>query len=106
MLDIDDDYIFSTILSRNRLQELQELKISKTKSLSSMSAYTLIENCPNIRRLGMLEFWGKILPEDLQRLRKFIRERNLDVDTGEGHNIRANTLSTYWSKQSQSLQSS
>ena len=105
MSDIDD-YGFSSILFHNRLQELQELKVSKTKNLSMISAYNLIENCPNLRRIGMLEFWEKITLEELQKLRTFIRERNLDVDTGEGHNTRANALSTYWSRQSQSLQSS
>ena len=101
-----DDTSFSSILSRNRLNNLQELKVSKSSHLTYLTAYNLIENCPNLRRLGMLEFWENVTELDLERLRKMIRDENYDVDTGGGHNTSANALSTYWSRQSQSLQSS
>ena len=58
-----DDHCFHTIIERNKFEYLQDLKVSRAKYLTILLAYSIVECCPNIRRLGVLEFWDKVTPE-------------------------------------------
>ena len=75
-----DDSCIESIFHHNRLQKLEELRISKSSGLSITVAYQLIHQCPYLRSIRTLESWSsvselvsffklsKIFPEFLENL--------------------------------------
>ena len=56
LIDMNDNSL-EEILAHNKLNKLQELKISKGSGLTIKSLYSLLEDCPNLVSIKGIEFW-------------------------------------------------
>ena len=77
--DYDESLIMTTLFSWNGLKILTELKIIKGANLSINTLNQVIQNCPELRKLGQVSTWGKINKYQLETIRKEIKLRNFDL---------------------------
>ena len=56
LIDISDNSL-EEILAHNKLNKLQELKISKGSGLTIKSLYSLLEECPSLVSIKGIEYW-------------------------------------------------
>ena len=56
LIDMNDNSL-EEILAHNKLNKLQELKISKGSGLTIKSLYSLLEDCPNLVSIKGIEYW-------------------------------------------------
>ena len=69
----------TTFFQWNPLKLLTELKITKGTKLSIDALNQVIQNCPELRKLGQVSTWGKINKHQLEAIRKEIKLRNFDL---------------------------
>ena len=75
-----NDALFEKIFLRNELLYLEELRILHSDFVTIKTAYDLVDNCVNLQRLYELECWLGIIPGDLEKLKRYIKDKNYDVD--------------------------
>ena len=56
LIDMNDNSL-EEILAHNKLNKLQELKISKGRGLTIKSLYSLLEDCPDLVSIKGIEYW-------------------------------------------------
>ena len=56
LIDMSDNSL-EEILAHNKLNKLQELKISKGSGLTIKSLYSLLEECPSLVSIKGIEYW-------------------------------------------------
>ena len=74
------DQLFEKIFLKNEMYHLEELRILHSDELTIKAAYTIINNCANLRRMNELESWTNINPLQLEELKHYVKERNIDID--------------------------
>lgn len=75
-----NDGLFEKIFLRNELLFLEELRILHSDFVTIKTAYDLVDNCVNLQKLYELDCWLGIIPGDLDKLKRYIKEKNYDVD--------------------------
>ena len=56
LIDMSDNSL-EEILAHNKLNKLQELKISKGSGLTIKSLHSLLEDCPSLVSIKGIEYW-------------------------------------------------
>lgn len=103
-----DGQTLNRICEKNSLHRLEELKVSKSEAISFSEVYALIQNCPNLRSIRDMDYWGGITKlvhdytekkpilfpkiilcrtlspsfQQIWQLRNYIRDNNLAIDAG------------------------
>lgn len=74
------DALFVKIFMKNELAFLQELRINHSDDLTIKTAFALVDNCASLQKLNELESWTQVLPHQLDELKRYVKEKNFDVD--------------------------
>lgn len=75
-----NDELFEKIFLKNEMYFLEELRILHSDDLTIKSAYTIVDNCANLQKMNELESWTRINPMQLEELKLYVKERNIDVN--------------------------
>jgi hypothetical protein len=75
-----DDMLFEKIFLHNQLEYLEEMRILRSDYLTIKTAYNLINNCKKLSKLYELGSWISVMPLQLDELKDYIKQRNLNVD--------------------------
>jgi len=76
----NDDTV-AKVLSKGALKMVEEIRILRSYELTMKAVNALLESCPNLHVLAEMDGWEGICAAELTRLRKRIKEENLDLDT-------------------------
>lgn len=74
------DELFEKIFLKNEMRDLEELRIIYSDALTIKAAYAIVNNCANLKKMNELESWTKINSAQLEELKLFVAENNIDVD--------------------------
>lgn len=74
------DQLIEKVFLKNELFYLEELRILHSDDLTIKSAFELVNNCPNLKKLFEIESWTSVHPLQFEELKAYIKEKNLDVD--------------------------
>lgn len=76
----NDDTV-AKVLAKGALKWVEEIRILRSYELTMRAVCALLEQCPNLHILAEMDGWEGISQPELLRLRKKIKEENLDLDT-------------------------
>lgn len=74
------DELFEKVFLKNELYYLEELRILQSYALTIKTAFMLVNNCPNLKRLYEIESWYCVYPLQIEELKDYIKRHNLDTD--------------------------
>jgi len=79
------DRHFIQLLEINKLDKLEELLITASGygHLTLDTVHLLLSSCSRFRNVRYIDIWRAVSKDDLETFREWIRDENIDLDTGE-----------------------
>lgn len=77
---ISTDELFEKVFLRNELSQLEEIRIIHSDYLTVKTAFALVNNCVNLKKLFEIESWLNVKPWEFDELKRYVKEKNFDVD--------------------------
>ncbi|CAH0603190.1 unnamed protein product [Chrysodeixis includens] len=79
-IQLTDEFMF-TILDKNPLVYLKELRIMQSDFLTMISVQRIIQSCMSLEILVELESWTLLTENDREYIRNYIKVNNYNIDT-------------------------
>ena len=81
------DEMFLSLTEANHLQQLEEIQIERSASLSLRTLNCLLSHCNSIRSVGDLAAWAGVTGQELGEMIQIVHEQNLALDLSS-HQVR------------------
>jgi len=73
------DKVWSDVLAKNSLSRLETIEIQKCTKVTMHGIELLLANCDRLTRLTDVTYFEGVTPEDIKKLKKRIKEMNLNI---------------------------